>query len=99
MILQNYKDWVDGTQTKFQITKSFASLCMKEEQLVLEIQAQSLSRIYDNFVAQVNGIGEHKAVTLSEIVELEKRISAMEKEVENLQKKYIRNHSMIFRLR
>jgi predicted RNase H-like nuclease (RuvC/YqgF family) len=60
---------------------------MNEDQLSLEIQGQSLSRIYDNFVAQVSGIGEHKAGTLSEIVELEKRISAMEKEVDVLQKK------------
>ena len=87
MILLNYKDWADSTHTKFKITKSFASLWMNEEQLTLEIQGQSLIRIYDNFVAQVSGIGEHKAGALPEIVELEKRISIMEKEVENLQKK------------
>lgn len=87
MILLNYKDWADSTHTKFKITKSFASLWMNEDQLSLEIQGQSLSRIYENFVAQVSGIGEHKAGSLSEIVELEKRIIAMETEVENLQKK------------
>ena len=87
MILLNYKDWADSTRTKFKITKSFTSLWMNEEQLSLEIQGQSLSRIYDNFVAQVSGIGEHKAGALSEIVELEKRISAMGKEVDTLQKK------------
>ena len=87
MILLNYKDWADNTHTKFKITKSFASLWMDEERLSLEIQGQSLSRIYENFVAQVSGIGEHKAGAMAEIVDLEKRIAAMETELQNLQKK------------
>ena len=87
MILLNYKDWADNTHTKFKITKSFASLWMDENRLSLEIQGQSLSRIYDNFVAQVSGIGEHKAGTMAEIVDLGKRIAAMETELQNLQKK------------
>ena len=87
MILLNYKDWADNTHTKFKITKSFASLWMDENRLSLEIQGQSLSRIYENFVAQVSGIGEHKAGAMAEIVDLEKRIAAMETELQNLQKK------------
>lgn len=87
MILLNYKDWADNTHTKFKITKSFASLWMDEEHLSLEIQGQSLSRIYENFVAQVSGIGEHKAGAMAEIVDLRKRIAAMEAELQNLQKK------------
>ncbi len=87
MILLNYKDWADNTHTKFKITKSFASLWMDEERLSLEIQGQSLSRIYENFVAQVSGIGEHKAGAMAEIVDLKKRIAAMEAELQNLQKK------------
>lgn len=87
MILLNYKDWADNTHTKFKITKSFASLWMEEERLSLEIQGQSLNRIYENFVAQVSGIGEHKAGAMAEIVDLRKRIAAMEAELQNLQKK------------
>lgn len=87
MILLNYKNWADNTHTKFKITKSFASLWMDEERLSLEIQGQSLSRIYENFVAQVSGIGEHKAGAMAEIVDLKKRIAAMEAELQNLQKK------------
>ena len=87
MILLNYKDWADNTHTKFKITKSFASLWMDENRLSLEIQGQSLSRVYENFVAQVSGIGEHKAGAMAEIVDLEKRIAVMETELQNLQKK------------
>jgi len=87
MILLNYKDWADNIHTKFKITKSFASLWMDESRLSLEIQGQSLSRIYENFVAQVSGIGEHKAGAMAEIVDLKKRIAAMEAELQNLQKK------------
>ena len=87
MILLNYKDWADNTHTKFKITKSFASLWMDENRLSLEIQGQSLSRIYENFVAQVSGIGEHKAGAMAEIVDLKKHIVAMEAELQNLQKK------------
>ena len=87
MILLNYKDWADNTHTKFKITKSFASLWMDEKRLSLEIQGQSLSRVYENFVAQVSGIGEHKAGAMAEIVDLKKRIAAMEAELQNLQKK------------
>ena len=87
MILLNYKDWADNTHTKFKITKSFASLWMDENRLSLEIQGQSLSRVYENFVAQVSGIGEHKAGAMAEIVDLKKCIAAMEAELQNLQKK------------
>ena len=87
MILLNYKDWADNTHTKFKITKSFASLWMDENRLSVEIQGQSLSRVYENFVAQVSGIGEHKAGAMAEIVDLKKRIAAMEAELQNLQKK------------
>ena len=57
MLLINYKEWKDNTHTQFKITKSFATIWMPPSQLSLAIQGQSLSRIYDNFVAQVSGIG------------------------------------------
>ena len=43
---------------------------MPVSDLELSVQGQSLPRIYDNFVAQVSGIGEHKAGALEEIVAL-----------------------------
>ena len=87
MVLINYKEWKDNTHTKFKITKSFATIWMPQEQLSLAIQGQSLPRIYDNFVAQVSGIGEHKAGALAEIVELKKRIATMESELQSLEKR------------
>lgn len=87
MLLINYKDWADNTHTKFKITQSFASLWMKTNELSLSIQGQSLPRIYENFVAQVSGIGEHKAGAMAEIVELKKRIAKAEAELDALQKK------------
>ena len=87
MLLINYKEWTDNTHTKFKITQSFASLWVKTEELSLAIQGQSLPRIYENFVAQVSGIGEHKAGAMAEIVELKKRIAKAEAELDALQKK------------
>ena len=87
MLLINYKEWKDNTHTQFKVTKSFATIWMPQEQLSLAIQGQSLPRIYDNFVAQVSGIGKHKAGALAEIVELKKRIAAMESELKSLEKR------------
>ena len=60
---------------------------MKTNELSLSIQGLSLPRIYENFVAQVSGIGEHKAGAMAEIVELKKRIAKAEAELDALQKK------------
>lgn len=87
MLLVNYKEWKDGTHTQFKITQSFASPWMERERLKLEIEGLTLQRIYDNFVAQVSGIGEHKAGALAEIVEMKKRIAAAEAELQALEKK------------
>ena len=56
----------------------------------MKIEGQSLPRIYDNFVAQVSGIGEHKAGAMSEIVALQKEIAKAETELKALQKKMLR---------
>lgn len=87
MLLINYKDWTDDTHTKFRIRQAFASPWMPMADLELTVQGQSLPRIYDNFVAQVSGIGEHKAGALEEIVELKAKIAKAESELESLQKK------------
>lgn len=87
MFLLNYKDWTDATHTKFKISQSFTSLWVGRDELSLAIQGQSLSRIYENFVAQVSGIGEHRAGAMTEVVDLNKRIAAMETEIQNMQKK------------
>ena len=87
MLLINYKDWTDGTHTKFKITQAFASPWMPVSDLELTVQGQSLPRIYDNFVAQVSGIGEHKAGAMADIVAVKKQIATAEAELESLQKK------------
>ncbi len=87
MLLINYKDWTDGTHTKFKITQAFASPWVPLTELELTVQGQSLPRIYDNFVAQVSGIGEHKAGALEEIVALKAQITKAEAELANLQRK------------
>lgn len=87
MLLINYKDWTDGTHTKFKITQAFASPWMPMADLELTVQGQSLPRIYDNFVAQVSGIGEHKAGSLEDIVALRKLIAIIEAELKTLEKR------------
>lgn len=87
MLLINYKDWTDTTHTKFKITQSFASCWVPIAELALQVEGQSLPRIYDNFVAQVSGIGEHKAGNLAEIVALQKKIASAEVELKALQAK------------
>ena len=98
MLLINYKEWTDETfgkvapgarlqHTKFKITQMFASPWMPMTDLSLPIQGQSLPRIYDNFVAQVSGIGEHMAGTMAEIVALRKQIATAEMELQMLVRK------------
>ncbi len=87
MLLINYKEWADVEHTKFRITQTFATPWVPSSELELSIQGQSLSRIYDNFVAQVSGIGEHQAGALSEIVQLKKDIEKAEKDLQALIKK------------
>ena len=87
MLLINYKEWRDNTHRQFKIAKSFATTWMPPTQLSLAIQGQSLPRIYDNFVAQISGIGEHKAGALGEIVETKNRIIALEAELQSLEKR------------
>ncbi len=87
MLLINYKDWTDSTHTKFKITQTFTSPWVKIHDIQLPVQGQSLYRIYDNFVASVSGIGEHKAGAMAEIVEFKQRIAKMEAELKLLQAK------------
>ena len=87
MLLINYKDWADASHAKFKIRQAFASTWVPIADLELTVQGQSLPRIYDNFVAQVSGIGEHKAGAMADIVALRKQIATAEAELESLQKK------------
>ena len=87
MLLINYKDWADSTHTRFKITQTFSSPWVAIAELSLAVQGQSLPRIYDNFVAQVSGIGEHKAGTMAEIITLKQVIAKAEPELLALQKK------------
>ncbi|MCR5043638.1 MAG: DUF4391 domain-containing protein [Bacteroidaceae bacterium] len=87
MLLINYKEWTDNTRTKFKITQAFASPWVSLAELELKVQGQSLPRIYDNFVAQVSGIGEHKAGTMADIVALRKQIATTEAELKGLEKR------------
>ena len=90
MLLINYKDWTDSTHTKFRITQSFTSPWVSVSELSLKIEGQSLPRVYDNFVAQVSGIGEHKAGAMAEIVALQQEISKAEDNLKALQKKMLK---------
>ena len=99
MLLINYKDWTDGTHTKFKITQAFTSPWVPLSELELTVQGQSLPRIYDNFVAQVSGIGEHKAGALEEIVALRQQISKQETELQKLEKRMRREPQMDIQMR
>lgn len=99
MLLINYKDWTDfpsgkvasqGARLqhpKFRIRQAFASPWVPMTDLELSVQGQSLPRIYDNFVAQVSGIGDHRAGAMADIVALRKQIAKTEAELQSLQKK------------
>lgn len=87
MLLVNYKDWADDTHAKFKITQTFASPWGASDNLHLQIDGQSLPRIYDNFVAQISGIGEHKAGAMADIVALKKQIAAAETELKSMEKR------------
>ena len=87
MLLINYKQWKDDTHTQFRITQMFASPWVPTASLSLQIDGQSLPRIYDNFVAQISGIGEHKAGSMEDIVVLRQKISKQETELQKLEKR------------
>lgn len=87
MLLINYKNWSDATHTKFNIVKSFTSPWVGIDALQLPVEGQSLARIYDNFVASISGIGEHKAGEMAHIVELKKKIAQKELELKTTEAK------------
>lgn len=87
MILINYKEWKDNQHQQFNITQSFTSPWVKADQLQLTVEGQSLPRIYDNFVAQVSGIGEHKAGTMNAIVKYKQAMAQIKSEIDRLEKK------------
>ncbi len=87
MLLINYKQWKDDTHTQFRITQMFASPWVATSNLQLQIDGQSLPRIYDNFVAQISGIGEHRAGSMEEIVALRQQIAMQEAELQKLVKR------------
>lgn len=87
MLLINYKQWKDETHTQFRITQMFASPWVPTASLSLQIDGQSLPRIYDNFVAQISGIGEHKAGSMEDIVALRQKINKQEAELQKLEKR------------
>lgn len=87
MLLVNYKEWANDAQTRFRITQAFFSPWKPISEISLKVEGQSLPRVYDNFVAQVSGIGEHKAGSMSEIVKLRQTIDKAETDLQKLQKK------------
>ena len=87
MLLINYKQWKDDTHTAFKITQMFASPWVSTSSLQLQIDGQSLPRIYDNFVAQISGIGEHKAGSMDDIVALRQQIAKQEAELQKMEKR------------
>ena len=90
MLMINYKQWKDDTHTQFKITQMFASPWVSISDIKLDIEGQSLPRIYDNFVAQISGIGEHKAGNMEEIVALRQLISKQEAELKKMEKRMLR---------
>lgn len=87
MFMLNYKEHLESEKKAFNIKQTFTSCWQDNAELSLPVQGQSLQRIYDNFVAHISGIGEHKAGAMAEIVELKQRISKMEAELKSLQAK------------
>lgn len=86
-------------RTKFRIRQAFASPWVPMADLELTVQGQSLPRFYDNFVAQVSGIGEHKAGAMADIVALRKQITDAESELKTLERKMRREPQLDKQLR
>ena len=99
MLLVNYKEWANDAQTRFRITQAFFSPWKPLSEISLKVEGQSLPRVYDNFVAQVSGIGEHKAGTMAEIVALKKQIAADESALLTLEKKMRREPQLDVQMR
>ena len=99
MLLVNYKEWANDAQTRFRITQAFFSPWKPLSEISLKVEGQSLPRVYDNFVAQVSGIGEHKAGTMAEIVALKKQIAADESALQTLEKKMRREPQLDVQMR
>lgn len=99
MLLVNYKEWANDAQTRFHITQAFFSPWKPISEISLKVEGQSLPRVYDNFVAQVSGIGEHKAGTMAEIVALKKQIAADESALQTLEKKMRREPQLDVQMR
>ena len=99
MLLINYKQWKDDTHTAFKITQMFASPWVSTADLRLDIDGQSLQHIYDNFVAQVGGIGRHRKGSMEEIVALRQRIAKETKELEQLEKRMRREQQVDIQMR
>lgn len=87
MFMLNYKEHLESEKKAFNIKQTFTSCWQDNAELSLPVQGQSLQRIYDNFVAHISGIGEHKAGAMAEIVELKQRIAKMDAELKSLQAK------------
>ena len=87
MLLINYKQWKDDTHTAFKITQMFASPWVSTSSLQMQIDGQSLPRIYDNFVAQISGIGEHRAGSMEDIVALRQQIAKQGADLQKLEKR------------
>lgn len=87
MLLINYKQWKDNSHTAFKITQMFASPWVPDSSLQLTIDGLSLPRIYDNFVAQISGIGDHQAGSMEDIVILQQQIAKAEKELQTIEKR------------
>ena len=87
------------THTAFKITQMFASPWVPTADLRLDIDGQSLQRIYDNFVAQVGGIGRHRKGSMEEIVALRQRIGKETKELEQLEKRMRREQQVDIQMR
>lgn len=87
MFLLNFKEWNDDSHSKFKINQTFTSPWISINDLSLPVKGQSLNIIYENFVAAVSGIGEHKSGAMAEIVELRQRIAKLESEMNALQVK------------
>ena len=84
MLMLNYKEYVGSDKKAFNIKQTFTSQWVDMTDISLPVEGQSMQRVYDNFVAYISGIGEHKAGAMAEIVELKQRIAKEEAELKVL---------------
>lgn len=86
-LLLNYKEWIDESNGKFRIIRSFRTEWMNDGTMTLKIEGFSLDKVYESFAGQISGFGTHSADDTKRIIELQDLLKQKQRTIEALHKK------------